>query len=290
MKTDDLETSPELTVFCQEDVLENIRLEYPFQSANFSIIHIERGSLHLLCNAKFYILNGNSLFFALPGSKYEIRKKSEDCSFIGCSFTKSYLQSIGIYTESEKMARIFSDKIQMHCMLTTEESRDVCSDLTSLYRKTKYDVNTPYLNQILKYSFLAFLYTSSLVFYRGNDVPKMKLNRSEEIADNFIAFLNTYIKTERSVQFYADSLHISLRHLSKVIKNVLGKSPSVVINEGLIREAKILLSNKFNNISEISDMLQFSDPSSFGKYFKRYSGYTPTEYRQSFQNINIHLF
>jgi len=49
----------------------------------------------------------------------------------------------------------------------------------------------------------------------------------------------------------------------------------------LISEAKSLLKQKELTIQQIAEMLNFSDTSSFGKFFKRNSGVSPKKFRQT---------
>ncbi|WP_196048231.1 helix-turn-helix domain-containing protein, partial [Parabacteroides distasonis] len=47
-----------------------------------------------------------------------------------------------------------------------------------------------------------------------------------------------------------------------------------------VLEAKALLSSSTLSIQEISDRLNFTNQSFFGKYFKQHVGISPTEYRK----------
>lgn len=285
MQENNLDIEKQLAVFTKDDIADYLTLSRPFRSDTFAIIHVRSGKFIFLCNSTVFSLQANNLFFALPGSVYELQHIAENSSILGISFSKKYLEVQGIHTTSEKMARIFSSEMQLQCVLTTQESGDVGADMESLYRKMNYPAETPYLQEIVKYAFLSTIYTSSLVFYKKNKTGVVKLNRNEEIADNFINLLTISIKAERGVQFFADALFVSSRHLSKVVKQVTGKTRSELINAAVIREAKILLSAKSTNVTHVAALLQFSDPSSFGKYFKRYAGLSPSEYRQNCRNI-----
>lgn len=51
------------------------------------------------------------------------------------------------------------------------------------------------------------------------------------------------------------------------------------IQKMVILEAKSLLGNKNFSVQQISDMMNFPNPSFFGKYFKAATGMTPRKYR-----------
>ena len=88
-------------------------------------------------------------------------------------------------------------------------------------------------------------------------------------------------REERIISFYADKLCISAKYLSVAIKEVRGKSALDLINEAVILDAKAQLKNSDLTILQISDTLNFTNPSFFAKYFKKHTGMTPKEYRIS---------
>ena len=81
--------------------------------------------------------------------------------------------------------------------------------------------------------------------------------------------------------FYADQLCLSPKYLSKLIKEVSGKSAPEWINAYVMLEDKHLLKYTDISIKEIVFKLNFSNQTVFYKYFKAHTGMTPTEYRNS---------
>ena len=68
--------------------------------------------------------------------------------------------------------------------------------------------------------------------------------------------------------------------------NVITPTEAKIIDEMVIREAKLLLTSHVMNISEVAMELHFSNSSFFGKYFKKQTGITPSEYKLS-NNIAV---
>lgn len=81
-------------------------------------------------------------------------------------------------------------------------------------------------------------------------------------------------------------LHITLNHLNKTINKQLGKSAQSVYNEILLQEAKVLLLQTSQDISEIAFSLGFNDLSYFGKFFKKHAHQTPLEYRKMIEKYH----
>ncbi|MCT2564164.1 helix-turn-helix domain-containing protein [Chryseobacterium herbae] len=110
--------------------------------------------------------------------------------------------------------------------------------------------------------------------------------RQAEIANQFVSKLDKHldellagqVETAYEINEFADLLFINPNHLSDTIKDVLGKSPCAVYEEKLVIISKDLIVNTNKPISEIARILDY-DPSNFTKFFKRFTGKTPKEFR-----------
>lgn len=98
----------------------------------------------------------------------------------------------------------------------------------------------------------------------------------------FRQLLNTNYMYERKLDFYASHLYLTPKSLSAAIKKHTGKSAGKWIDDAIILEAKVLLQNKTLTVSQISGVLNFSDQSVFGKFFRANTGMSPIEYRKKF--------
>lgn len=97
---------------------------------------------------------------------------------------------------------------------------------------------------------------------------------------NYLTLINTHYIEKRQVEAYAEMLFVTPNHLSQTIKSVSGKNALHFINERLLTEARSLISYTELSIAEIAYKLDFSDPSNFGKFFKKQLGMTPFEFRE----------
>lgn len=77
----------------------------------------------------------------------------------------------------------------------------------------------------------------------------------------------------------AGKLHIHPRHLSNTVKSVTGKSPCYFFERKLIGITKLLLEENKYSITKVAQKLDY-DPSNFTKFFKNYTGQTPTQYKK----------
>ena len=63
------------------------------------------------------------------------------------------------------------------------------------------------------------------------------------------------------------------------MKKIFGKTPSKIIQERLVLEAKKLLHLSYKSIKEIASELNFEDEFYFSRYFKKEVGLSPKKFR-----------
>jgi AraC-like DNA-binding protein len=127
---------------------------------------------------------------------------------------------------------------------------------------------------------------SQAFFYGINDVDQLRQgnaapqNKKDELFNSFYRLVLQHYKDSREVGFYADKLCVAPKYLSAVIKETTGKSAFEWITDYVLLEAKSLLKSTNMTIQQISDELNFANQSFFGKYFKRLTGMSPSEYKR----------
>ena len=119
--------------------------------------------------------------------------------------------------------------------------------------------------------------------HQNTETDKRSFNRGEEIVKRLVQYIIKHYINERSVSFYADLLHVSPQHLSTTVNKVTGKTVTDIIAKLVITDAQAKLKSTDMTIQEIAYSLNFPDISFFGKYFKRYTGMSPKQYRESIE-------
>jgi AraC-like DNA-binding protein len=119
------------------------------------------------------------------------------------------------------------------------------------------------------------------------EIPKKILARQKEITNDFLKIIDQNLadvlsgKSENiyEIRDVAELMHIHPRHLSNTIKLVTGHSPCSFFENKILDIAKQNLRDNKMRIAEIAQLLTY-DPSNFTKFFKRFSGMTPKQYRE----------
>lgn len=105
------------------------------------------------------------------------------------------------------------------------------------------------------------------------------MKRHHDIVQLQQLFDSYYLK-HREVAFYAGMLGLSPSALNKRTKLCFGKTPSQLIQERVILEAKKQLHLTRKSVKEIAAYLEFTDEFYFSRYFKKLVGISPAHFRE----------
>jgi len=144
---------------------------------------------------------------------------------------------------------------------------------------TKSHDPAPHTSEIIRNLIYIVLNEIDDVYQSLNTAPSAAIDKGTNILSQFKTLLVEHFIEERQVSFYAEKMHLTPKYFSTIIKEVSGKTAGAWINEMLLLESKVQLQNKEQSIAQIAYNLNFSDPSHFGKFFKKHVGISPLEYR-----------
>lgn len=97
----------------------------------------------------------------------------------------------------------------------------------------------------------------------------------------FEILLEEYFKTQKLPSFYAEKLNITLKHLNRICNEILQKTATEVIMDRVILEIKRMLIDKQLAVNEIAYAVGYEDYSYFSRIFKKHTGFSPTEFRNT---------
>lgn len=106
-------------------------------------------------------------------------------------------------------------------------------------------------------------------------------NRAFSIFEQFVRLLSREYVRHREVAWYAGELNITAKYLSDSVKTVSGRTAGNWIIVFVVTEIKSMLRNTDLNIKEIAEELHFPSQSFLGKFFRKHTGLTPSEYRRA---------
>jgi AraC family transcriptional regulator, transcriptional activator of pobA len=144
----------------------------------------------------------------------------------------------------------------------------------------EYNRSSPEKNRLLCNLILILLLRIREIYRSRVKDLKNNLSRADHLATSFRLLVEKHFIRYRTVNDYAEMLHISPKHLSDVVSKILGRSPLQVIHDMLLLEAKVQLRSTDKSISEIAYFLNFDDQPHFTHFIKKRTGFTPQELRK----------
>lgn len=110
------------------------------------------------------------------------------------------------------------------------------------------------------------------------NVPRQKM----QLLRSFQHLINKHFRTTRLPKEYAELLYVTPNHLNALCQDLLGKTAGDLIRDRVLLEAKRLLTSADMTVTEIAYELNFQDNSYFNRFFKKYVGKTPDDFRKTF--------
>lgn len=240
------------------------------------------GEVDIDVNLHNYRLTRNSLIVLGPDSVVNINNLVQtDINAYIFIISQDFIRDINF--ELNLVATMsMTSNTPPHLQLTDEEVSLMSRYLNLIHYNTVDNPDARFVRSISRSLIAAAVYQlMQFVNSRSERQAKTNLSRRANYVKDFLHLVNLYHRQERGVAFYASKLFISPKYLSLIIKQSTGRSAAEWIDDYVILEAKNLLRFSGKNVQQIAYELNFTNQSSFGKYFKHLTGMSPTKFQQS---------
>ena len=251
------------------------KIGQPYRLQEGRIAIITNGRARVLINLIEYIFRPNYISLIAPGSIIQIIETSQDFDAHMMAIEHNFLPVSG---KEEFFAHFLQRKKNLLLQLTTTEQVQIENFITVMWDVLQEPV---FRKEVIQHLLAGLLYNIEYIAKNKGQSESSPLTHQNDIFQRFISLVNTYSKTERNVSFYADKLCLTPRYLNTVIRQASQQTVMDWINQSIILEAKVLLKHSNRLVYQISDELNFPNPSFFSKFFKRMTGMTPQEYQKN---------
>ncbi len=252
---------------------------YPIRLDGMTLMLCNEGEGKITIDLCEYELKRNTIVVIQPKNYLQLIEQSESfkVSFIICSL--HIIEDI-LPKLTDLLPVLLHNRINPVTNLTEEEANTL-REYYAFLHKQLLKPSTPFLKNKVICLLQAALFQLMEIQTHHNEGKKFQNTRKEEIMAKFIIAVSEHFRERKPVTFYADSIGITAKHLSAMVKEISGRTASEWIENYVLMEAKVLLKTTDLTIQEISQLLSFSNQSFFGKYFKNLTGQSPTDYRKS---------
>ena len=251
------------------------KIGQPYRLQEGRIAIITNGRARVLINLIEYVFRPNYISLIAPGSIIQIIETSQDFDAHMMAIEQNFLPVSG---KEEFFAHFLQRKKNLLLPLTTTEQVQIENFITVMWDVLQEPV---FRKEVIQHLLAGLLYNIEYIAKNKGQSESSPLTHQNDIFQRFISLVNTYSKTERNVSFYADKLCLTPRYLNTVIRQASQQTIMDWINQSIILEAKVLLKHSNRLVYQISDELNFPNPSFFSKFFKRMTGMTPQEYQKN---------
>ena len=254
--------------------------EFPYRSDGYIIGMCTRGTAQVEVNLQVYEARADAMLLATPFHVLRIYDSSPDflCRFM--VFSKAFLTENNVNSHFLESFSYFKSA-SLPVIYPDHEDAQVLLEIYLLLEQKLDRPRHPFRMEISRSMLITLLYEVASVYEKQHVIVKGKLNRKQELNVLFQELVFHHYKEHRNVQYYADALFVSSKHLTETIKDVTGRTAGEWIDDAVILEAKVLLRNQEISVANIAFAIHFPDQSSFGKYFKKQTGLSPSEYRMA---------
>jgi AraC family transcriptional activator of pobA len=253
--------------------------EEPYRAESYAIVYVREGSVRLNAGLTSCDVVAPSIITIGPSVIRYFEKNNDHLKIDVIFFKDSFL--LERYSDFFFLFKYdFFGNNGLYVLPIKESYFIKITKIFELIQLTWYAENY-YADELVRNYIFALVYEIDMYHRELSSAASVSLNGHPLFA-KFRQLLSANYMQERKLDFYANHLFLTPKSLSAAIKKHTGKSAGKWIDNAITMEAKVLLQNKRLTVSQISEMLNFSDQSVFGKFFKANVGMPPMEYRKKF--------
>jgi AraC family transcriptional activator of pobA len=267
---------------CASDTLKNKEVSYDFYT--ICLKKIERGEFGY--GKTKYDSDKGFMYFFKPRQKLFIHDVVIKELGFSIYLHEDFLIGHPLFNEIKKYS-FFDYEIDEALHLSPREKEI----MWSLFHKmeTEYHNNPDEFSKSIILSHLDSMLKYAQRFYKRQFIDRKPL--SGITVTKFNEHLNQYFEKGEAaakglptVTYVASQLNLSSKYLSDLLKQETGKTALELIHLYVISEAKNLLVEGEQSISEIAYRLGFENPPYFSRLFKKEVGISPTEFQNQLMN------
>lgn len=242
-----------------------------------SLIICRKGKMRIRVNLKEMTVEPNDVLLVTPGSIVDMVICEGEC------------RMAVIHIDNDKVSHQPNVKIllQLRSIIKNESFVTRFSEAAivqfveayKMVRRVIDDGSLRFKDEAIEGSFQVMAaYWMNEIAVQSESAKPTVLSRNEQLFQTFIRLVQKNYMVHREVSFYADQICITAKYLGVVVAQVSGRRPLDWIRDYVILDAKAMLLSREYSIQQISQLLNFPNPSFFSKYFREAVGYSPSKY------------
>jgi AraC-like DNA-binding protein len=246
-----------------------------YRQSQFFVTLVKKGAGEQTIGHYSFPIKKNILYVVPARISHSSKYRSLDCSGYMLSFDIGFFFKHFFPKSLIANKRIFKKSRRPFIILTNNQAKE----LSAIFEHLLEEYNEQWANkdEMIAIKVLKLLIQCDRYF--ANSDPLQHADRYSEVIESFNELIQVHFSTERSVQFYANALHIHPNYLNFLMKKYTGMTAKQTITDHIFLEAKGLLSTPSLTVKEISFKLGFTSPGCFSSFFKKMSNIPLSKFR-----------
>ncbi|MCM1291138.1 MAG: AraC family transcriptional regulator [Prevotella sp.] len=244
-----------------------------FHSSTF--ILVKKGSAIVDINLQKHNIKAPAYITVNANNYMHIKEVSPDLEAGVIVASKEFTEKIALFFRERHLSlSIFDSQVLMLSETLEYEFKNLFNSLQNLYNNKE----NPDRDQAILFLIISFFFANSYRILQAIPASNSEKTSAKGIANKFLELTQHNFKTNHNLEFYAQKLNISTKHLSRILKETTGYTASQWIDRYLLLEAKVMLRSSRLNVAQIAYQLNFATPSAFGKFFRKHTGISPKQF------------
>lgn len=228
------------------------------------------GAMHLLLNYHELSISAGQIFIALPGMIIDTREVSPDFRATTMLLSERFTDSLNLGSPYRTLLSIQRRPV-LTLMAGMEEAMD---NFVGMVRGLLQQPSHPHLDRVLHLLFESWFFGFGP--YLHSTESQRIATAAEQHTEQFLRLVEQNFRQQHSLDWYASQMSITTKRLGICVKQTSGRTAADWIERHRLLEAVHLLRGGKLSVKETSFRLGFPNQSTFGTWFKRHTGASPS--------------
>ncbi|QXD23114.1 AraC family transcriptional regulator [Opitutia bacterium ISCC 51] len=242
--------------------------------SSYELIVVSKGPYKTRLNGTAISLDSPQCLLVKPGDLHEV-----DCETGQRHFVLQFDLGGGSLKQGDHY-RIFTDDLDPAMQVFTAPTKEIKPLLNAISTESKSDHRFS--------SEIQDCLVEHICWILLNHIPKnrlapafRKISDDQRFMSRMERFARRNLSNRTSIEELAEFMELSKSTLSKHCSELFGESPGSYLTRYKVNVARELLDSTRKSIKEISFDLGFKNPYHFSRVFKRITGHSPTQQRET---------
>lgn len=242
--------------------------------SSLTILWFEEEGTILLIDGKECVFKKNEIVFLTQFHKIVVVKIS---SIRMVRFNKAFYCILHNDVEVSCKGILFFGATQLPVISISEEELEKFEILWKMFQIEMTSTDSLQIG-MLQMMLQRYLILGTRIYKQKEAYPEN--TETSDLIREFNYLVELHFKEKHTVAEYAELLFKSPKTISNVFLKMGTKTPLRYIHDRKVLEARRLLTYSNLQVKEIAHQIGFNDVQTFSRFFKKYEGVSPTEYKE----------